>query len=296
VTLMAPPSLGVSGKGIPVDFSVNCVTPLYNAAILNESWRIDTRARSLVLLVRRWAKDRGVCHAAKGHLAPYAWSLLAVFFLQVGVEGGPLLPPLQGFKMASGLIVRRGGEGKKPWEPLPEDSPAAKMLVSELFAGFVRFYAQEMDWHNEAVAVRVGRRASANLHLMLHIVVREDQTTEVGPSIEDPFEPTRNLGMSTTAVGITRLREEFARADSLMREGASLSELLQPWAPAERAHGSSEEGNDNEEEDLGSAPSTGPKPATTLAGFGAEATRGAKSATLPNLAKVKPQQPQVSGG
>jgi len=252
VTLMAPASLGVSGKGIPVDFSVNCVAPLYNNAILAECGAIDKRAQLLILIVRRWAKDRGVCHAAKGHLAPYAWTLLAVYFLQVGLKDAAMLPPLQGFKMASGLAIRHGTEadakrGKRGWEPPPADGPAAKMPVGRLLQEFYRFFAQEIDWHSEAVSVRLGRRASANLHLMLHIIVHEDQTTEVGPSIEDPFEPARNLGTSTTSVGIARLKEEFTRAHSLMSKGASLPELLAPWAPAERARGSSEDCERDEE-------------------------------------------------
>lgn len=254
VTLMAPPS--ASGKRIAVDFSVNSMTPLYNAALITECGRIDSRAKSLILFVRRWAKDRGVCHAAKGHLAPYAWTLLAIYFLQVGVEGVPLLPPLRGFKMASGLAVRRGGEsdskrsGDKGGAAL-EASTVVKAPVSDLFIQFVNFYAQEIDWHKEAVSVRLGRRASANLHLMLHIIVHEDQSTEVGPSIEDPFEPARNLGMSTTSVGMARLREEFARARALTSHNVLLSELLEPWAPSERVRGSSDEGGDREEDDSG---------------------------------------------
>uniref|UniRef100_A0A7S1RF25 PAP-associated domain-containing protein n=1 Tax=Alexandrium catenella TaxID=2925 RepID=A0A7S1RF25_ALECA len=254
VTLMAPANVMASGKRIAVDFSVNSMTPLYNARLITECGSIDMRAKSLILLVRRWAKDRGVCHAAKGHLAPYAWTLLAIYFMQVGVEGSPILPPLQGFKMASGLTVRRGGEpdSKKSsgkTAASAEAPVAAKVPVSELFIQFVRFYSQEINWHKEAVSVRLGRRASANLHLMLHIIVHEDQSTEVGPSIEDPFEPARNLGMSTTSVGMARLREEFARARTLTSSGTSLSEIIEPWAPSERARGSSDEGGDREEED-----------------------------------------------
>merc|ERR1711953_1274768 len=73
VTLMAE----INGRTIPIDFSVNTTTPLYNAALLTECGQIEPRAKELILLVRRWAKDRGVSHAAKGHLSPYAWSHLA---------------------------------------------------------------------------------------------------------------------------------------------------------------------------------------------------------------------------
>merc|ERR1719401_113768 len=94
-----------------------------------------------------------------------------------------------------------------------------------------------MNWQSEAASVRTGKRAPANLHLMLHVVMHEDRTTEVGPSIEDPFEPARNLGMSATSSGLQRLREELTRADGLLRGDSDLAVLLEPWAPPERGEG-----------------------------------------------------------
>jgi DNA polymerase sigma len=58
--------------------SMNSFQPFQAATQLNPM------AAELILLVRRWAKDRGVSHAAKGHLSPYGWMLLAIFYLQVG--------------------------------------------------------------------------------------------------------------------------------------------------------------------------------------------------------------------
>merc|ERR1719149_251717 len=84
VTLLVPASFGVSDESIPIDFTVNSTTPFYNMALLTECGKKEARARALILLVKRWAKDRGVCHAAKGHLSPYPWSLLVIYFLQAG--------------------------------------------------------------------------------------------------------------------------------------------------------------------------------------------------------------------
>lgn len=68
----------------------------------------------------------------------------------------------------------------------------------------------------------------------LHVIVHDDgQTTEVGPSIEDPFDELKNLATCTHATSLLRLREELARADKLNSEGASLANLLEPWAPPE---------------------------------------------------------------
>merc|ERR1719215_769482 len=104
--MMAPPELCLNGQSVPLNLSVNSVTPFYSAALLTECGQIQPRAKELILLVKRWAKDRGICHAAKGHLSPYMWSLLAMYFMQVGVEDeGPLLPTLEGFKISSNLIM-----------------------------------------------------------------------------------------------------------------------------------------------------------------------------------------------
>jgi len=119
VTLLAPASLGFFSESIPIDFSINVVTPLYNTALIEECGRIDRRAKDLILIVKRWVKDRGICHAAKGHLSPYMWGLLSVYFLQVGVrDEGALLPPLEQFEMSSVLL--KGKRTKAPASQQPK--------------------------------------------------------------------------------------------------------------------------------------------------------------------------------
>jgi len=233
----APPGLCGSSQGVPVNLSVNSVTPFYNAALLTECGQIDPRAKELVLVVKRWAKDRGLCHAAKGHLSPYSWTLLTVFFLQAGAKR-PLLPPLERFSASSGLLPqqrslvrpeRDAGGAAHPWVP-----SGCTKKVGELFKDFVAFYASEFNWRTEGVSVRLGRRGPPDVSLPLHIALHEDGvTSEVGPSIEDPFELSGNLGACTTAATLERLRAEFRRAAELCAAGGSLTALLEPWAPPE---------------------------------------------------------------
>lgn len=258
VTLLVPKVLGFFSDAIPIDFSVNSITPFYTAALLTECGQMEPRAKTLILLVKRWAKDRGICHSAKGHLSPYLWSLLVMYFLQVGVvEEGPLLPKLEAFKVSSHLITPSEANSlKSPAEtegPFPAPSGSTSSLsVAQLFSKFVQFYGQRFNWRNEAISIRRGKRAPPALSLPLHVILSEDASkrSQVGPAIEDPFKACNNLGTCMNSLSLARLHEELARACDLCARGASLTEVLEPWVPAEdvreRSGGSSPSEQDDD--------------------------------------------------
>lgn len=216
VTFLAPTVLGIADTSVPFDFYINSTKSTHMAALLKECERTDSRAKQLILLVRRWAKDRGICFAAKGHLAPYVWSILAMFYMQAGSDCGPLLPPFEGSRTAKSK-KRHGSSSEKS--------------ISELFNGFFHFYAVEFDWCTEAVDIRVGKRAAPSSSLPRH-VQEYGKRSIVGPSIEDPFMVGSNLASGMTSMSFARLKEELARADKLCINGESLTTLLEPWAPS----------------------------------------------------------------
>lgn len=231
VTLLVPMSLGLGVDAIPINFSVNAVTPLHNAALLTECGLLENRAKELILLVKRWAKDRGIAHCAKGHLSPYEWALLCIFFLQAGMpDGESLLPNLSGFKKVS-CLMRRGAN-------LPATSPTgSNKNIADLFREFMHFYCKIFDWENEAISIWKGKRGSANLSMKLHIIVDEQtKATIVGPSVEDPFDGISNLAEGITGSSFSRLREELDRAYNICSsDDCSLAVLLEPWAPVDVA-------------------------------------------------------------
>jgi len=228
VTLLAPASFGLTADAIPIDFSVNAAVPMYNAALLTECGQMEPRARELILMVKRWAKDRGICHAAKGHLAPYTWGLLTIFFLQLGEK--PLLPKLAQFKMASGLMDKSGGSAPDSWKPVADCDKS----VGALFKEFLNFYNSQFDWATEAISIRSACRQKPGTRLPIHVIVHDNgNTSEVAPCIEDPFDESKNLAAGMNTTSLARLREELARAADFSTRGASLVELLEPWAPPE---------------------------------------------------------------
>lgn len=227
VTLLSPAT--VFGQAIPVDVSVNAVTPLHTAALITECGALETRARELILLVRRWVKDRGICHAPKGHLSVYAWTILTIHFLQKGqAEGGALLPPLEDFESSSKLLPKQlppEQVSRPKWKPNPG---AGKDSAAKLLQSFMRFYVSEFAWATDSISL-CRKQASDKLPDSI------DTTSATQPRlccIEDPFELDSNLGSDMNAWSFQRMMDEMHRAaDLLSAESASLSKLLEPWSP-----------------------------------------------------------------
>uniref|UniRef100_A0A7S1AMH4 PAP-associated domain-containing protein n=1 Tax=Noctiluca scintillans TaxID=2966 RepID=A0A7S1AMH4_NOCSC len=228
VTLLVPTSLGLFEEALPIDFSVNTNTPGHNATLIAECARADPRARDLILLVRRWAKDRGVCHAAKGHLSPYAWTLLTIYFLQVGLHA--LLPTYEQLRSSCGRV----GSGQIRSKTSFERNPPCDLTtpVSKLFKEFVAFYCKEFDWYMESVSIRRGCREWRNGGLP-NRAMPDGEDSVVGPIVEDPFDVTRNHSSNMTPTSLARLRQELMRAHEYCCQGVSLTDLLLPWVPPE---------------------------------------------------------------
>jgi len=231
VILLAPATTS-SDQVVPLSLGVNNTTPFDATALLAECYQQQPKARALILLVRRWAKDRGLSHVAAGHLPPSTWTLLAIYFLQVGFDGGSmLLPPLVNFTMYAKSKGGQGGGGQLP--SLVQVSECGSSL-GELFKSFFHFFACQFDWRHEVVCPRLGRRGLPSSKFPSHILWQEDgKSGHDGPRIEDPFDTATNLGSFMTVQSFARLCEEFRRADRLCAKGISLTALLEPWAPPE---------------------------------------------------------------
>jgi DNA polymerase sigma len=229
VTIMAP-SFG-PGDPVPVDLSINSKVPLYNAAIIEECAAMEPRSRLLVLLVKRWAKDRGICHAAKGHLPPYGWTLLVMYFLQVGNDDEPFLPLLQNCNLLT-RVHKLAETGVRENTSTAAESclhkrAALEVSVGELFSAFFCFYTS-INWNEEVASVRLGRKVRSRPESS------NDPLKKKGPRIEDPFECGRNIAEIMNEITIERFHEELARGKELLSDGAGLDEITQPWEPPER--------------------------------------------------------------
>jgi DNA polymerase sigma len=68
-----------------VDVTVNNRLAVINTKLLRDYGAVDARLRALVLLVKHWAKRRRVNDAYVGTLSSYAYALMCISHLQVGL-------------------------------------------------------------------------------------------------------------------------------------------------------------------------------------------------------------------
>eukprot|EP00931_Biecheleriopsis_adriatica_P091298 TRINITY_DN65190_c0_g1_i1.p1 TRINITY_DN65190_c0_g1~~TRINITY_DN65190_c0_g1_i1.p1 ORF type:complete len:856 (-),score=173.82 TRINITY_DN65190_c0_g1_i1:75-2642(-) len=188
------PILKLEYKGIDVDVSVNNVKPLVNTRLLKAYGKMDPMVTLFGVAVKIWAKEAKLCGGADGHLSSYAFTLMAIYYLQVSEQ----LPCLQ-----------LGGSCNAAFE---DDDAAAKLVKEKkdggwimqqrdlklLLAGFFAFYAgmfgpscavPPFEWGKEVVSIRLGRREPSNSEAFEHLRGRHEQRLH----IEDPFELSRNL-------------------------------------------------------------------------------------------------------
>jgi hypothetical protein len=239
VTLLAPICTGGCATAIPVEIYINAATPLRSWTLLSDCTWLDTRAQELVLLVRRWARDRAVSHVPKGHLSPYGWSLLTIFFLQL-TEASYLLPTFRAFPKSK--FLAQGHERDEQGTALRTHAKLVSIVsdekgrtVADLFKDFFRFYSKEFKWSSEVVSIRHGQRhvllAGHHKKVCADISLEHPDSSEALPHIEDPFDTARNVCAGMTADSIIRMHTELHRSHELCLRGASLAEFLEPWAP-----------------------------------------------------------------
>jgi DNA polymerase sigma len=225
ITFLAPSVLTGCDVSVSVDFSVNAVTPARSSVLLEECGRLDVRALDLILLVRRWARDRGVAHSAKGHLPPYAWTVLVVYFLQNHQPDGddnyilPALDELDLQKETCHEDKMQQARGQTDTGKTVSEATAAS-----LFVDFFHFFAL-LDPKEQVVAIRCNTKTNP-------VAASKRGPFQQKLIVIDPFEPKRNLCANMTTDGFVRFKEEVERArDICSSRSASVSKLLEPWAP-----------------------------------------------------------------
>jgi DNA polymerase sigma len=219
-------------SGVTFEIVCNNVLPLFSTRLLKSynSLVPSGELRDFVLLVKHWARHRGLVGSANGELSGFAWTTLCIFYCQSCLQVMPSLQALTGERQqwtdpfGSHRRCDVGFEDEKSLEPVMIPDSAS------LFMGFIDFYANYWNWKTGVVSIRLGRIVNmdnSEIFIKQTPIERTDSLI-----IEDPFDIKKDLCTSS----LDRLRNELVESALLLNAGETIGSLMAPACRRRRQH------------------------------------------------------------
>ena len=224
---------------IPIDISINNSLAIYNTSLLKLYNDCDVRVRPFVLAIKNWALHRGICNAAYGTFSSYAWTLIALQFLQT--SDPPVLPNIQ----QGDKRILREVEGTI-YDLTMNENPADLIKsdnndnVGHLIIDFFDQFTNNWPWDENVISIRSGKMISRkeknweeDKPKLIDALVDENKLRLGKHSlpVEDPFDHLHDLSRVLRTEGVMDIREEFLRAYRVLNEGGSWSEVVKTKFP-----------------------------------------------------------------
>ncbi len=224
---------------IPIDISINNSLAIYNTSLLKLYNDCDVRVRPFVLAIKNWALHRGICNAAYGTFSSYAWTLIALQFLQSC--NPPILPNIQ---QGENRILKEV-EGttydltinENPTELIKLEN---KSNIGQLIIDFFDQFSKEWPWDENVISLRSGKMISRKgknweekKPKLIDALIDENKLRLGKHSlpVEDPFDHLHDLSRVLRTEGVMDIREEFLRAYNVLCDGGNWSELTKTKFP-----------------------------------------------------------------
>ena len=238
---------------ITCDVSVFRLLPAYNTKLLRAYAELVPALPSLVIAVKRWAKQRKLAQTFQQYISSYSWTLMVIFFLQVKyripslhqlykkqqppktteVYAFDFVDPKREFKevdQVTGVSRENGENGAQveQAEPVPPELP-------KLFGEFFRYFGEDFRWDTDVVSVRLGfpaERKSRHFHPKLfrlfhvHKGVKSSEETLEFLNIEDPIELQRNLNFALTEETALEIQAAIRQTHQDLTAGVPLVQVL----------------------------------------------------------------------
>lgn len=229
--------------GVGIQTDINFFNPLgiHNTQMLRCYSLCDPRVRPMVLFVKSWVKRRKINSSYSGTLSSYGFVLMVLHYL-INVAKPAVLPNLQlpwrpHDKCTAQGTDRAQIEGWEVdyWRREEEIKEAAdrgvltrnKESLGALLAGFFQYYSSQggypsFHWMGQVLSLRTqGGLLSKEEKGWVKAVTEQGAGKQVQHRylfcIEDPFEQSHNVARTVTHNGIVAIRDEFRRAQRILR-------------------------------------------------------------------------------
>ena len=237
-------------RGPRVDLSLENELPIFKSRLLKEYSMIDSRYWQLVLLVKKWAKTRGIASAHDLTFNSYGLSLLVLHYLQC------LKPSVLPILTAPMADIDEWGVRDRcndieichyTHEQLCGWRSDNDMSLVELLPGFFRYFDREFDWDEHAVCVTAKQplpKCVVQIKTSQYPWGENDTSYDNGKScpilVLDPLDEHDNCARNITHHTRRAILAEFRRASESNFE-TLLYELRSPSRLSDESPASPEE-------------------------------------------------------
>jgi len=238
---------------VDVDICVDNILGFHNTRLMGAYHQLDTRVRSVGVLVKQWARSYELLNSSDGFMNSYAWTLLTIFYLMN--TDPPVVPNLQDLADKEVIVkdTRWGIVSECHCEFWAETHGIPKsrntQTIWQLLYGFLRYYST-FEWDLHCVSIRLALTDRA-------IVFPTTSSLEAAPQrrilktsvicgeeawcVEDPFDLRHNLAANSTVQGrkimLDAIEATLTNFDAVLRKSAERSVAIErafhQWCPAD---------------------------------------------------------------
>ncbi|EFR05519.1 hypothetical protein MGYG_08535 [Nannizzia gypsea CBS 118893] len=189
----------------------------------------DDRVHQMTLVVKRWAKARGINNPYNGTLSSYGYTLMVLHYL-MNIAYPPVIPNLHNYALPEGatehdtfftrnprLISREAAKGK-----LTTNSQSTASLLHGFFAYYCSVYYDPIlfprrkigpwfHWKEEVASIR-GPCTKVSKGWVTYCYDANGTLHNNLLAIEDPIKRDINVADTVTPTGVSLIRDEFTRA------------------------------------------------------------------------------------
>ena len=224
---------------IPVDISINNSLAVHNTELLRRYSLIDSRVKPFIISIKYWARNRGISDASMGTFSSYAWTLIAINYLQslenevlpnVLKKDGSQIVEIDGTKYDIGMYS----------DNELDFATQNQSTTGELVSGFFESLAKDWPWNNGVISVGSGKilaRKEKNwvaTKPYISDAIQDSQIKRLGKfslPVEDPFDNKHDLSRVLDVEGIFEIRDEVLRAYQMISENTdwdTITEIKYP--------------------------------------------------------------------
>ncbi|BCR87706.1 uncharacterized protein ACHE_40270A [Aspergillus chevalieri] len=225
-----------AGLGIRCDINFSGSMPLYNTELLRCYALCDERVRLIGVFVKMWVRARKINDPYRGTMCSYGYILMAIHYL-MNVANPPLVPNLQAVPRSFPGHVEATNINGYDVRFLNDESELRaiskrnrlsgnQQSVGELLRGFFAYYGTRgsgspqgsFHWANNAISIRTQDGIIPKDEKGWHTAKtdRNGNRLRFLLAIEDPFEHEHNIAATVTEGGVSTIRAEFNRAQTII--------------------------------------------------------------------------------